>query len=101
MNVFKKDIIHYIITISSPNHASPLANPDNNDSAIGGILATITSIFLDNDIQKNLISSINNLKDFNVIDIQEILEGIIKDVKENNKISTNKKAKINQALYSF
>lgn len=44
-NIFKKGIIKAIITISSPNYGSPLANPDNADQITSGFIETIFTIF--------------------------------------------------------
>ena len=43
--IFKKNVIKGIITISSPNFGSPLANYDNNENIINGLIEIIWSFF--------------------------------------------------------
>lgn len=98
--IFKNNLIHGIITIGSPNHGSPLANPDNSESVIAGLTATLTYIFLNNKKRKNLINSLNNMKNFNADDIKKIIDGLIEDVNENDSIFKGKLEKVKQVLYS-
>lgn len=62
--VFLKDAIAGIITISSPNFGSPLANPDNAENILGGIIECVMAFFsFYNDYYGDLLNILKEVYD--------------------------------------
>ncbi|MBN2012461.1 hypothetical protein JW960_24240 [candidate division KSB1 bacterium] len=74
--VFKKNVISAIITISSPNFGSPLANPANADSITDGlrsILLTLLSLYR---------KDFHNLYDYTMLNFDALYTAIIEAYKD-------------------
>jgi hypothetical protein len=83
-----KQLIHGIVTIGSPNHGSPLANPANDESVAEGLLSTFSLLFLDQSQNRKLIHAIGNVaqkSQFKMEYVDAILGGVIEDAEKRRR----------------
>ena len=74
--VFNNDSIFGIITISSPNIGSPLANPDNRESVINALIEIILALFsFYSDDYSQLLNTLEKILNFD--DIIEIIDSLM------------------------